>query len=138
MKRNIALVYYKSPVEYNPDAEIALSQERKAMERVCAERNWIPEWYERGGPGWEALTAQLDRSDVAAVVAYSTVRLTRRLQVLVSFFSECQQHGVDVVTVADGIDTSNSGWEPVNQVLTMILAPDKLSGRHTRRRSPSK
>ncbi len=137
MKRNTALAYFKPPAKSDPYAEVALAQERKAVEQVCAERNWTPEWYERGGPGWEALTAQLDRLDVVAVVAYSLTRFTRRLRVLASFLSECQQRGIDVVTVDEGLDTSNGGWEQMSQVLAIPSTPAEFPGTYLRRSSPS-
>ena len=137
MKRNTALAYFKPPAKSDPYAEVALAQERKAVEQVCIERNWTPEWYERGGPGWEALTAQLDRPDVVAVVAYSLTRLTRRLLVLVNFLSKCQQRDIDVVTVDGGLDTINGGWEQMSQILAMLSTPAEFPGTYLRRSSLS-
>ncbi|MCP4542455.1 MAG: recombinase family protein [Chloroflexi bacterium] len=137
MKQNTALAYFKALEEGDPYAENALNRERQAVEQVCAERNWTPEWHGQGGPGWEELTEQLDRSDVTVVVLYSVLHFTRRMQVLVEFVTKCQQHDIDVVTVAEGIDTGNDGWEQVIQVLTLILPPSEIYA-YQPRRSPSK
>jgi DNA invertase Pin-like site-specific DNA recombinase len=133
MKPDIALVYFKQ-ARKGSVGEITLSLEREVLEQVCVQRGWTPEWYERGKRGWEALTAQVERPEVAAVVAYSLPRLNRDRGTLAHFLSKCCFYHVTVVTVFEGVDTSDDRWRGI---VNGLEQPGMFFGRRLPWRHPA-
>lgn len=121
IERNIALCYIRKSVSIASDESDKASPERQRANilKVCAQYNWIPEWYEdieghKSGryednrPGWLALKQRFADPRVAALVANDQARLSRKVWHVGRLVEEVDARGIRIVLAAPGreIDTS--------------------------------
>ena len=105
---------------------------------------YILEWYEdveghrsgrqeKGRPGWQALMTQLDRPEVAGVIADSFDRMYRNVHQFLNFLNRIEQHGKKLITVKEGLDTSSTFGRAIVTILMVIyqLESDQTSDRMT-------
>jgi len=123
MTRTVALIYIRKSVVRTARDELSPERQRAACVAYCASRGWAPEVYEdaeghRSGrtethrPAWRDLKRQLDRPDVAAVVANSLDRLSRSPRDFFVFLEELQRYGVELVSISEQFDTSTASHAP--------------------------
>lgn len=144
MKQNILLGYRrKSLVRGKTDL---VSPERQA--RQCElwvqmqDEDYIIEWYEdieghRSGrdeknrPGWQELMRQLERPEVAGVIADSFDRMYRNVQQFLNFLNKIERLNKKLVTVKEGLDTSGHIGRAIVTILMVIyqLESDQTSHR---------
>lgn len=102
------------------------------------------EWYEdieghrsgrdeRGRPGWQALSHQLDRPDVAGVIADSFDRCYRNVYQFLQFLNRLERLEKKLVTVKEGLDTTSILGRAIVTILMVIyqLESDQTSARMT-------
>lgn len=87
--------------------------------------------YEKGRPGWQALMAQLDRPDVAGVIADSFDRMYRNVHQFLNFLNRLEQLNKKLITVREGMDTSSGLGRAIVTILMVIyqLESDQTSDR---------
>jgi len=103
---------------------------------------YIIEWYEdidghrsgrqeEGRPGWQNLLAQLDRPEVAGVIADSFDRMYRNVHQFLNFLNRIEQLDKKLITVKEGMDTSSSMGRAIVTILMVIyqLESDQTSDR---------
>src|SRR6476659_5109154 len=69
-------------------------------------------------PGWSKLQAAIERGEVATVVCWRLDRLGRTAKGLTALFEDLQQHGINLVSLREGIDLST----PAGRMLANMLA----------------
>ncbi|MCG3208669.1 MAG: hypothetical protein FOGNACKC_02281 [Anaerolineae bacterium] len=105
---------------------------------------YVIEWYEdidghrsgrqeKGRPGWQSLLAQLDRPDVAGVIADSFDRMYRNVHQFLNFLNRVERLGKKLITVKEGLDTSSTLGRAIVTILMVIyqLESDQTSDRMT-------
>lgn len=71
-------------------------------------------------PQFERMLKAVQAKEVDVIVAYHLDRLLRRLSELEKLLLACQEAGVQIVTVADSVDTSNDGGRLVARILASV------------------
>ena len=71
-------------------------------------------------PQFEAMLKAVKNGEIDVIVAYHLDRLLRRLSELERVFLICQENKTFIVTVADGVDTSNDGGRLVARILASV------------------
>lgn len=105
---NTALCYIRKSWTRDEKDAVSPDRQRAHIQRVCDDHGWIPEWYEdtdghRSGmheknrPGWLALKARLDDSDVVALVANDLARLHRKGWRVGDLLDYVDQRGITLV-----------------------------------------
>lgn len=100
----------------------------------------IIEWYEdvdrsgrteEGRPGWQALLEQVERPEVAGVVAWSFDRMYRNVHQFLSFLNRLEELGKRLITVKESLDTTTPIGRAVVTILMVIaqLESDQTSER---------
>ena len=105
------------------------SQERELQE-YCLRRGWSNvEWYrdtasgaKQDRQGLTVLMTKVRRGKVDIILAFKLDRLARSLGHLAQIIAELQNHQVALVCPSQGIDTSNSKYNPAAQLQLNILA----------------
>lgn len=105
------------------------SQERELRE-YCLRRGWSNvEWYRDTSSGAKqdrqgliVLMTKVRRGKVDIILAFKLDRLARSLGHLAQLIAELQNHQVALVCPSQGIDTSNSKYNPAAQLQLNILA----------------
>lgn len=105
------------------------SQERELRE-YCLRRGWSNvEWYrdtasgaKQDRQGLTDLMTKVRRGKVDIILAFKLDRLARSLGHLAQLIAELQNHQVALVCPSQGIDTSNSKYNPAAQLQLNILA----------------
>lgn len=103
---------------------------------------YIIEWYEdveghrsgrqeKGRPGWQRLLTQLDRPEVAGVIADSFDRMYRNVHQFLNFLNRIELLSKKLVTVKEGLDTSSTLGRAIVTILMVIyqLESDQTSDR---------
>lgn len=102
------------------------------------------EWYEdvdghrsgreeKGRPGWQNLMAQLDRPEVAGVIADSFDRCYRNVHQFLNFLNRLEHLNKRLITVKEGLDTTSTLGRAIVTILMVIyqLESDQTSDRMT-------
>ncbi len=100
------------------------------------------EWYEdveghrsgrdeKGRPGWQQLLTQLDRPDVAGVIADSFDRMYRNVHQFLNFLNRMEELNKQLITVKEGLDTTSTLGRAIVTILMVIyqLESDQTSDR---------
>ncbi len=106
--RTIALCYIRKSWTRDETDQISPERQRSHIQAVCDANGWTPEWYEdteghRSGmfeknrPGWLALKARLNDSDVIALVANDLARLHRKGWRIGDLLDFVEQHNIRLV-----------------------------------------
>jgi DNA invertase Pin-like site-specific DNA recombinase len=119
---NVAVYARVSTQEQHPENQL------EELRRYVAARGWTATEYVDHGvsgakdrrPGLDALTTDVRRHKVQAVVCWRLDRLGRNLRHLVLLLDEWQHRGVAFVTLGEGIDTSTAAGRLVAGVLASI------------------
>jgi DNA invertase Pin-like site-specific DNA recombinase len=108
--KRVAVYLRVSRLDQNPE------NQRAELERYVAFRGWQPTWFIEHGqsgakdrrPELDAMLADVRRGKFDVVLSLKLDRLGRSLRHLVNLADDLQKLGVDLVTAADGIDTTTS------------------------------
>ena len=105
-------------------------------------REYQIEWYEdvdghrsgrdeKGRPGWQALLAQVERPEVAGVIADSFDRMYRNVHQFLNFLNRMEALGKRLIAVKEGLDTSATLGRAIVTILMVIyqLESDQTSDR---------
>jgi DNA invertase Pin-like site-specific DNA recombinase len=108
------------------------------------DQSYTIEWYEdidghrsgrqeKGRPGWQSLLAQLDRPEVAGVIADSFDRMYRNVHQFLNFLNRIEHLNKKLITVKEGLDTSSTLGRAIVTILMVIyqLESDQTSDRMT-------
>lgn len=71
-------------------------------------------------PQFERMLKAVQAGEIDVILSYHLDRLLRRLAELERVFTICQNAGAHIVTVADGVDTSNDGGRLVARILASV------------------
>lgn len=71
-------------------------------------------------PQFERMLKAVEAGEIDVILSYHLDRLLRRLSELERVFTICQNAGAHIVTVADGVDTSNDGGRLVARILASV------------------
>lgn len=71
-------------------------------------------------PQFERMLKAVEAGEIDVILSFHLDRLLRRLSELERVFTICQNAGAHIVTVADGVDTSNDGGRLVARILASV------------------
>lgn len=71
-------------------------------------------------PQFERMLKAVEAGEIDVILSFHLDRLLRRLAELERVFTICQNAGAYIVTVADGVDTSNDGGRLVARILASV------------------
>jgi site-specific DNA recombinase len=94
----------------------------------------------RARPGFERLLKGMATGEFSAIVCYDISRLMRRLDDTARLIDLAEQHGIDVETVAGGVDLSSGHGRGVAGVLGAVAAMETqtMSERHRSRKAQAR